>query len=54
MTGLPDHEPSLNGEAVQIATRISPPMSVVVATRDRPERLERCLESICAALRVND
>ena len=54
MTALPDHESSPNGEAVQIPQRISPPMSVVVATRDRPERLERCLESICESLRVND
>ena len=32
----------------------SPPVSVVVATRDRPERLQRCLTFVRAALREQD
>ena len=31
-----------------------PPVTVVVPTRDRPERLERCLASVRAALRTGD
>ena len=31
-----------------------PPISIVVATRDRPDRLERCLQSIRVALRDQD
>ena len=54
MTGQNGQHPVSTGTAQPILRPISPPISVVVATRDRPERLERCLESICEALRVKD
>jgi glycosyltransferase involved in cell wall biosynthesis len=34
--------------------RADVPVSVVVATRDRPERLERCLEAVLAVMREQD
>lgn len=36
------------------SSRDAPPISVVIATRDRPERLERCLEAVHEALRDDD
>jgi GT2 family glycosyltransferase len=35
-------------------SELTPPVSVVIATRDRPERLEACLDAVGKALRSQD